>query len=80
MAFAAEIQFYATEEKAKPVVTKLPNFGLRGIDFLHADRSASGGIRNLGSSHGVSFCGCVFLALFKTRAARVCGFPCGFCV
>ncbi|CAE8617606.1 unnamed protein product [Polarella glacialis] len=40
---APEIQFYTTEDKAKPVVTKMRGTGgLSGIDFLKAGTSSSG--------------------------------------
>eukprot|EP00928_Gymnodinium_smaydae_P024991 TRINITY_DN20051_c0_g1_i1.p1 TRINITY_DN20051_c0_g1~~TRINITY_DN20051_c0_g1_i1.p1 ORF type:complete len:512 (-),score=70.81 TRINITY_DN20051_c0_g1_i1:73-1578(-) len=42
-ALAPEIHFYGTEEKAKPVITKIKSGQLSGIDFFHPSTSASDG-------------------------------------
>eukprot|EP00931_Biecheleriopsis_adriatica_P104758 TRINITY_DN79398_c0_g1_i1.p1 TRINITY_DN79398_c0_g1~~TRINITY_DN79398_c0_g1_i1.p1 ORF type:complete len:326 (+),score=70.17 TRINITY_DN79398_c0_g1_i1:68-979(+) len=51
---AAEIQFYATEEKAKPTVAKLKQGGLSHIDFL--DSGASGEAGDLVVTCGLELC------------------------
>mmetsp|Transcript_66817 Transcript_66817/g.186511 ORF Transcript_66817/g.186511 Transcript_66817/m.186511 type:complete len:497 (-) Transcript_66817:97-1587(-) len=54
--FAPEIQFYATEEKTKPVVTKIRSAALSGIDFMHGGVSASGGSGDLVAACGSDLC------------------------
>lgn len=44
---APEIQFYATEEKSKPVVTKMRGAGKMCFDFLHAETEDAGGTEDL---------------------------------
>jgi len=60
-ALVPSVQFYATEDKAKPVVTKFKSPSLAGIDFLHGGPSQTGASEDL-----VAACG---MELFQVSAS-----------
>jgi len=60
-ALVPSVQLYATEDKAKPVVTKFKSPSLAGIDFLHAGPSRTGASEDL-----VAACG---MELFQVSAS-----------